>query len=166
MILFYLNYTSILGCIYCNKWQETQIFEFIPNQKTRTIELKDKIEKTNLDLILPIDCSSPVVNPNPSENTIFNNNENSSLDLSEIHEDTSQNNNQMLLNKDDFSMDADNSVPELDLTETSETFKQKNRKKIKRKLGFLQMRIDSTIYFDNMGYSYQIQNEKNDKKYV
>jgi len=26
------------------------------------------------------------------------------------------------------------------------------------------MRIDSTIYFDNMGYSYQIQNEKNDKK--
>lgn len=160
----YLNYVSILGCIYCNKWQETQIFEFIPNQKTRTIELKDKIEKTNFDLVLPIDRSSSVVNPNHSEKTIFSNNENLSLNFSEIHEATSQNNNQMSLIKEDFCMDADSSVPETNLTETSDTFKQKDSKKIKRKLGFLQMRIDSTIYFDNMGYSYQIQNEKNDKK--
>jgi hypothetical protein len=45
----------------------------------------------------------------------------------------------------------------------NKTSNQENKKKGKRK-GFLQMRIDSTIYFDNMGYSYQIQNEKNDKK--
>jgi len=64
-------------------------------------------------------------------------------------------------------MDTDISISKPDSSKISEAFKEKdNKKKIKRKIGFLQMRIDSTIYFDNMGYSYQIQNEKNDKKYA
>jgi len=66
-------------------------------------------------------------------------------------------------NKNDIAIN----IPESEDPESSslsKISKQNDRKKVKRKKGFLQMRIDSTIYFDNMGYSYQIQNEKNDKK--
>lgn len=156
-ITFYEKYTLILGCIYCNKWQEAQIFEFVPNQKSKTIELKEKIEKPNLDLS-SLDHSS-------SENLTINNNQNTTLDYSEIHDDTSQNlnDNQDSLKEDDPSTNAGTNV--LETTESlNKALNQENKKKGKRKLGFLQMRIDSTIYFDNMGYSYQIQNEKNDKK--
>lgn len=65
--------------------------------------------------------------------------------------------------EDDPCTKADTNV--LERAESlNKALNQENKKKGKRKLGVLQMRIDSTIYFDNMGYSYQIQNEKNDKK--
>jgi len=72
-----------------------------------------------------------------------------------------------LIKEDQNKNDVAINIPESENPETSslsKISKQDDRKKVKRKIGFLQMRIDSTIYFDNMGYSYQIQNEKNDKK--
>ncbi|KAL5239591.1 hypothetical protein ACI65C_007001 [Semiaphis heraclei] len=180
---------NMFCCIYCNKWQEPQLFEFVPNQKSKTIELREKLENDNVTL--PIDRSSPVIDSS-SEN-ILNNNQTSTLDYSEVHEDTTQINDSdkdTFKQENDESVDEDNSISE---TANPDIFKQENsvdasisiseidnpeahelhesssqekKKKAERKLGFLQMRIDSTIYFDNMGYSYQIQNEKNDKKYL
>lgn len=136
----------------------------MPNQKSKTIELKEKIEKPNSDL-LSVDHSSPVTNSYSSENLTINNNQNTTLDYSEIHDDTSQNfnDNQDSLKEDDHSTNVDTNISET-AGSLNKSLNQENKKKGKRKLGFLQMRIDSTIYFDNMGYSYQIQNEKNDKK--
>jgi len=139
----------------------------------------------------PIDDSNPVTIDSTSEN-ILNNNQTSTVDYSEVHEDISHNNedNKITVKQENDSVDADTSIAE---TANPDTYKQANdsvdaaisiseienlethelshepstkekKKKVERKLGFLQMRIDSTIYFDNMGYSYQIQNEKNDKK--
>lgn len=164
----YRKFTFILGCIYCNKWQEAELFEFVPHQKSKTIQLKEKMENKNVELLSSsIDRSSPV--PNASENISLINNQSTTIDYSDIHEDISQNSddNQESIEQEDHSMDADSYVPENYQQETSELSKVSNiekKKRVKRKLGFLQMRIDSTIYFDNMGYSYQIQNEKNDKK--
>lgn len=149
--------------------------------------MREKLENDNVTL--PIDRSSPVIDSS-SEN-ILNNNQTSTLDYSEVHEDTTQINDSdkdTFKQENDESVDEDNSISE---TANPDIFKQENsvdasisiseidnpeahelhesssqekKKKAERKLGFLQMRIDSTIYFDNMGYSYQIQNEKNDKK--
>lgn len=105
---------------------------------------------------------------NLSESITTNSNQNT-YGYTEISEDSPQSDANQDLLKKDLSMNADISVSETnhpERTEFDETLNQDNKKKVKRKLGFLQMRIDSTIYFDNMGYSYQIQNEKNDKKYV
>uniref|UniRef100_A0A2S2PRH7 FLYWCH-type domain-containing protein n=1 Tax=Schizaphis graminum TaxID=13262 RepID=A0A2S2PRH7_SCHGA len=156
---------NMFCCIYCNKWQEPQIFEFVPNQKSKTIELKENIEKKTVTS--PIDCSSPVTIDNSSEN-VLNNNQTSTLEYSEIHEDISQNNddNKDTCKQENGNVDASTDDPEtanLETPELCESSTQEKKKKVERKLGFLQMRIDSTIYFDNMGYSYQIQNEKNDK---
>ncbi|XP_022179344.1 uncharacterized protein LOC111039966 isoform X2 [Myzus persicae] len=180
---------NMFCCIYCNKWQEPQLFEFVPNQKSKTIELRENLEKDSVTL--PIDRSSPVI-IDGSEN-ILNSNQTSTLGFSEVHEDMSQNNdsNKVTIKLENDSEDADTNILE---TANLDTFNQKNdsvdagnsnsetanpethtfhesssqekKKKVERNLGFLQMRIDSTIYFDNMGYSYQIQNEKNDKKYL
>lgn len=154
-----------LGCIYCNKWQEAQLFEFVPNQKSKTIELKEKTENTNLELASNVDRSSQGTIPSTSENT---NDKNTIVELSDFCSDMSQNVADKLnsLKQEDISMDADSSVLENDKAEISYVAEssREHKKKIKRRLGFLQMRIDSTIYYDNMGYSYQIQNEKNDKK--
>lgn len=134
--------------------------------------MKEK-ENTKIDLILPFDHSSAVTTADFSENMNFSNNDNAFLGYPDNHEDISQNyvdndNDKKSLKEDeDLRIDTDISIPKPDSLEISEAFKGKdNKKKIKRKIGFLQMRIDSTIYFDNMGYSYQIQNEKNDKKYA
>lgn len=158
-IKFIKVYFFFLGCVYCNKWQEAQIFEFVP-QNSKTIELKEKAEKTNLDLISPIDHKSPITTPNSSENITLN--QNTTVDSSEIHKDISQNYSRESFKQENI-VDTKINFPETE-SELSKTSNQKYVKDIKRKLGFLQMRIDSTIYFDNMGYSYQIQNEKNDKK--
>ncbi|KAL4097806.1 hypothetical protein QTP88_022520 [Uroleucon formosanum] len=193
---------NMFCCIYCNKWQEPQLFEFVPNQKSKTIELRDKSEKDNVKS--PTDQSNPVTIVSSSEN-ILNNNQTSTRDYSEVHEDISHNNegNKITVKQENDSIDANTSIPETTNIETNtsipetanpDTYRQENdsvvadisiseindpethelsqesstkeKKKVDRKLGFLQMRIDSTIYFDNMGYSYQIQNEKNDKKYL
>lgn len=129
----------------------------------------------------PTDCSSPISNPISSENLTLKNDQNTILDYSGIRENISPNNDvsteslqqddsteslkqgdstESLKQDDSMNMHSYTSDPETDDLEKSN---QENKKKGKRK-GFLQMRIDSTIYFDNMGYSYQIQNEKNDKK--
>lgn len=155
----------ILGCIYCNKWQEAQVFEFVSGQKPKSIELKEKVEKTNLDVTSPADTSSLVTISNPEN--IINNNQNTVIDdYSDTDKHISENN----IKKEPFEQERNTSSDICD-TETNNPkafgVKQSSKcatKKSKRKLGFLQMRIDSTIYFDNMGYSYQIQNEKNDKK--
>lgn len=121
-----------------------------------------------MDLIIPFE--DPIIIPKSSENIECIENEKVSLGCSEIHEDMSQNyaddsdNKDSLKDNDNLSMDTDMSIPEPDSSVTSIVFKGKNKTKQNRKTGLLQMRIDSTIYFDNMGYSYQIQNEKNDKK--
>ncbi|XP_025411959.1 uncharacterized protein LOC112684582 isoform X4 [Sipha flava] len=162
---------NMFCCIYCNKWQEAQVFEFVPNQKSKTIELKEKIEKTSEELLSSTDYSSPVTTSITSENLTPSNDQNNILDYSEIPEDISQkyNDNTELSKKDQsMNMCSYTSVSETDKlgkSKLNKTSNQENKKKGKRK-GFLQMRIDSTIYFDNMGYSYQIQNEKNDKKYL
>lgn len=136
----------------------------MPNQKSKTIDLKEEIEEKNVDLITSIDQSSPVIFPNSSEKLMLHNNLNTAINFSEIQEDTSQNYDD---NQNSFkqvrSITIDTSVPETNHQGTSALSKE-SKKKDKHKVGFLQMRIDSTIYFDNMGYSYQIQNEKNDKK--
>ncbi|XP_025192512.1 uncharacterized protein LOC112592611 [Melanaphis sacchari] len=177
---------NMFCCIYCNKWQEPQIFEFVPNQKTKTIELKEKVEEKNV--MPPINHSSPVPTDNSSENR-QNSNQTSTLEYSEVHEDISQNNddnkvickqvcedisqnndnNKVTCKQKNDNVDRDIDIPETAISDTPELCKPSSlekKKKVERKLGFLQMRIDSTIYFDNMGYSYQIQNEKNDKKYL
>lgn len=128
--------------------------------------MKEKLEKKNV--ILPIDHSSPITVHNSSEN-ILNNSQISTPDFTDIHEDISQNNddNQDTFNQENNNVDADTSIPETANPGTPELCKApslEEKKKVEPKLEFLQMRIDSTIYFDNMGYSYQIQNEKNDKK--
>lgn len=127
--------------------------------------MKEETEEKNVDLLTSVDQSSPVIFPNSSEKIIPSNKLDTAFNFSEIHEDTSQNydDNQNSF-KQDHSIVVDTSVPETDNQGTSELSKESKKKKDKHKLGFLQMRIDSTIYFDNMGYSYQIQNEKNDKK--
>lgn len=111
-----------------------------------------------------VNDSSSVDIPDSSNNVTLNN-KNTSINYKDIHEDISQNHDDI---KDSINQDqiTEECIPEIDLPETSESIIEPNQdnKKSKRKLGFLQMRIDSTIYFDNMGYSYQIQNEKNDKK--
>jgi len=102
-----------------------------------------------------------------SENTILRDNQNTTVEnYSNIDEDISQNYVKEESFKQEHSMSADISVPETNNPKACDLNKASKQvsKKGKRKLGFLQMRIDSTIYFDNMGYSYQIQNEKNDKK--
>lgn len=158
------------------------------------------MEKDNVKS--PTDHSNPVTIVSSSEN-ILNNNETSTRDSSEVHEDISHNNegNKITVKQENNSIDTNTSIPDttnidantsIPETANSDTYKQENdsvvadisiseidnpethelsqesstkeKKKVDRKLGFLQMRIDSTIYFDNMGYSYQIQNEKNDKK--
>jgi len=150
--------------------------------------LREKLENDNVTL--PIDRSSPVIDSS-SEN-ILNNNQTSTLEYSEVHKDITQINDSAkdtYKQENDEIVDEDNSISE---TANPDTFKQENdrvdaslsiseidnpeahelhesssqekKKKAEPKLGFIQMRIDSTIYFDNMGYSYQIQNEKNDKK--
>lgn len=168
-IIFGLEYSFILGCIYCNKWQEAQVFEFVPNQKSKTIELKEKIEKTSEELLSSTDCSSPVITSISSENLTLKNDQNTTLEYSGIPEDISQkydDNTESSKEDQSINMHSYSSVPETDKlgkSKLNKTSNQENKKKGKRK-GFLQMRIDSTIYFDNMGYSYQIQNEKNDKK--
>lgn len=168
VIIFDLEYYFILGCIYCNKWQEAQLFEFVPNQKSKTIELKEKIEKSE-ELLSSTECSSPVTIPISSEDLTLKNDQNTTLDYSEIHEDISQKSDdhiESFKQEHSMNMHSYSSIPETDnlvKSKLNKTSIQENKKKGKRK-GFLQMRIDSTIYFDNMGYSYQIQNEKNDKK--
>jgi len=126
------------------------------------------VEKTNLDLILShIDPLSLVTMSKSSENTILRDNQNTTVEnYSNIDENISQNYVKEESFKQGHSMSVDSSVPETNNPKArglNKVSKQAS-KKGKRKLGFLQMRIDSTIYFDNMGYSYQIQNEKNDKK--
>lgn len=168
------HYIFVIGCIYCNKWQEAQLFEFVPNQTAKTIELK--VEKPNLDLTSPFERSSEEVIPNTSENIALSYNQNTTLKDSEIHnkssidKNISQNENTNdSCNLNDTKLGEDISNMESDHPVTSESSKplnQQNKNKNKSKLGFTQMRIDSTVYFDNMGYSYQIQNEKNDKKLV
>ncbi|CAH1737385.1 unnamed protein product [Aphis gossypii] len=163
---------NMFCCIYCNKWQEPQLFEFVPNQKSKTIELKEKEEKKNVSL--PINRSSPVTIDNSSENTLNNNqtSTSSTIEDSEVHEDVSENNdanNDIICKQENNNLDVGTDIPETSNLDTPEFCKSsglEKKKKVERKLGFLQMRIDSTIYFDNMGYSYQIQNEKNDKKYL
>lgn len=102
---------------------------------------------------------------NSSENIISNNQNTTTEDFPNIDEDISQNYGEENLLKQEHKTREDIRVPKISNSKTclNKTSKQAS-KKSKRKLGFLQMRIDSTIYFDNMGYSYQIQNEKNDKK--
>lgn len=140
-----------------------------------------KVNKPNLDLISPFDCSNDDAITNTSENMALSYNQNTIQNCSEICDDKSQIKN--IIQNKDLSQNEDNSntcnlndqkieedtisLLETVHPETSQLSKspnQENKKKIKSKLGFAQMRIDSSVYFDNMGYSYQIQNEKNDKK--
>lgn len=147
--------------------------------------MRDKLEKYNVTS--PIDHSNPVTIDSSSEN-ILNNNQTSTLDYSEVHEDIYLNNeDNITVKQENNSVVANTSIPEtanpdtykeandsvgagisiseIKNPETHESSTKEKKKKVERKLGFLHnMRIDSTIYSDNMGYSYQIQNEKNDKK--
>lgn len=113
-----------------------------------------KVEKPDLDLISePLDHTSDESIPNTSK----------------IDDDNSENEDiNDLDNLDDSKMDEDTISPtETDNPEISQSSKspyQEDKKPSKNKVNFTQMRIDSRVYFDNMGYSYQIQNEKNDKK--
>lgn len=127
------------------------------------------MKKTNVDIIPTTSQSAPINIPDSSKNLTLRNDQNTAIDYTETYDDMSQNYDDIhdSTKQEDQSIDGDNDVTEIDVLDTSGLIKasnQDNNKKVKRKLGFLQMRIDSTIYFDNMGYSYQIQNEKNDKK--
>ncbi|XP_050441870.1 uncharacterized protein LOC126846484 isoform X2 [Adelges cooleyi] len=165
---------NMFCCIYCNKWQEAQVYEFVPNEKSKIIEPKEKVEnKTpkslenisspNVSNITPIPTLLENITPSCSQKIVQNFPETSD-NISNDYDD-----HQNSFKQVDPIINEDSSLLENDISDSLDVTKsptQERKNKPNKKLGFLQMRIDSTIYFDNMGYSYQIQNEKNDKKYL